>query len=75
MTGVQTCALPIWQSPGYMGKVRSNSSFTEYNLFGIGENPERGLPPSMVRDQLCGVSFVFSISKNRKVHQGKDLGK
>ena len=46
------------QSSGFLGKVRSNGSGTEYNLFGIGENPSKGLPPEQTRNQLAAVYYV-----------------
>lgn len=43
---------------GYLGKVRSNAQGTEYNLFGPGENPNKGLSADKTRDQFAGVFYV-----------------
>jgi hypothetical protein len=46
------------KSPGFLGKVRSNIKETEYNLFGPGENPDKGLPPDQIRCQYGAVYYV-----------------
>lgn len=43
---------------GFLGKVRSNDSGLEYNLFGTGENPSKGLSPEQTRNQYAGVYYV-----------------
>lgn len=45
---------------GYLGKVRSTSSGNEFNVFGVGENPSKGLGPERTRSQLVGVFYVTS---------------
>ena len=46
------------KAPGYLGKVRSDSTGTEYSIFGPGENPTAGYPPERVRNQLGAVYYV-----------------
>ena len=43
---------------GYLGKVRSINSGNEFNLFGVGENPDKGLNLDQTRSQLLGVLYV-----------------
>jgi len=47
------------KSPGYLGKVRSDSTGTEYNLFDVGENPSTGAIPEKIRNQHAAVYYVF----------------
>lgn len=44
--------------PAYLGKVRSDSAGTEYNLFSEGENPASTQVPELVRNQLLAIQFV-----------------
>jgi len=53
------------ESPGYLAKLRSENSGTEYNLFDIGENPKTTKEPSRVRNQLAAVYFVILYNNNR----------
>jgi hypothetical protein len=46
------------QSAGYMGKLRSDKTGKEYNLFDLGENPSSGFPPDRVRNQLGAILYV-----------------
>ena len=48
-------------SEGYVGKLRSDTSGNEYNLFGVGENPDKGLTPEKTRNQLAGIYYVNSM--------------
>ena len=50
--------------PGYLGKLRSNKSCTEYNLFGIGENPDKNFPPEQTRNEDCAIVYV-NLLKNQ----------
>ena len=52
-------------SPGYLGKVRSDNVGTEYNLFSEGENPATTQIPELVRNQLLAVQYVYAIDNNR----------
>lgn len=45
------------KSLGYLGKLRSNLSQTQFNLFGPGENPNKGLPPEQTRNQFAGIIY------------------
>ena len=47
------------KGPGYLGKIRSDSTGTEYNLLDQGENPSSGLPPERVRNQHAAVYYVL----------------
>ena len=47
------------KGPGYLGKVRSDGSGTEYNLFDHGENPGAGFTMERVRNQFAGVYYVL----------------
>lgn len=46
------------KTEGYLGKVRSDVAGHEYNLFGVGENPSKGLGPERTRNQLAGIFYV-----------------
>ena len=46
------------KAPGYLGKIRSDSSGTEYSLFDHGENPGAGFVIERVRNQYAGVYYV-----------------
>eukprot|EP00826_Nyctotherus_ovalis_P026221 TRINITY_DN2049_c0_g2_i1.p5 TRINITY_DN2049_c0_g2~~TRINITY_DN2049_c0_g2_i1.p5 ORF type:complete len:128 (+),score=36.85 TRINITY_DN2049_c0_g2_i1:878-1261(+) len=45
-------------SPGYVGKLRSDNSGVEYNLFDTGENPRSVKELERVRNQLAAVYYV-----------------
>ncbi len=47
------------KAQGYLGKVRADSSGTEYNLFDQGENPTAGFPLERVRNQFGAVYYVI----------------
>jgi len=47
------------KAPGYLGKVRADSTGTEYNVFDHGENPSGGFPIERVRAQLGAVYYVL----------------
>lgn len=47
-------------TPGYLGKIRSDKSGKEYNLFDQGENPSAGFPPDRIRNQLGAVIYVIN---------------
>jgi hypothetical protein len=46
------------RTEGYLGKVRSASSGNEFSVFGVGENPDKGLSLDQTRSQLVGVFYV-----------------
>ena len=46
-------------SPGYLGKIRSDNSGIEYNLYDKGENPASVKIPEQVRDQYAGIFYVI----------------
>jgi len=46
------------QCPECLGKLRSNSSGTEYNIFDHGENPDSKSPSDKVRVQFGSIVFV-----------------
>ena len=48
------------KSLGYIGKLRSNFSNTEFNLFGEGENPNKKLKPEYIRKQHAGILYNTS---------------
>ena len=50
-------------APGYLGKLRSNTIRTEYNLFGPGENPSGNFPPDRIRSQFGSILYVKIIYK------------
>eukprot|EP00826_Nyctotherus_ovalis_P012032 TRINITY_DN1313_c0_g3_i5.p2 TRINITY_DN1313_c0_g3~~TRINITY_DN1313_c0_g3_i5.p2 ORF type:complete len:184 (-),score=60.73 TRINITY_DN1313_c0_g3_i5:325-876(-) len=45
------------QTAGYLGKVRAGNSANEFNVFGVGENPTKGLGPERTRSQLAAVFY------------------
>jgi len=54
--------------PEFIGKLRSNGSGNEYNIFDNGENPSTKLSLDKIRTQLGSIIFVYFISnliKNR----------
>eukprot|EP01022_Parablepharisma_sp_SALTPOND_P020104 TRINITY_DN3569_c0_g1_i1.p2 TRINITY_DN3569_c0_g1~~TRINITY_DN3569_c0_g1_i1.p2 ORF type:complete len:198 (+),score=12.16 TRINITY_DN3569_c0_g1_i1:1106-1699(+) len=53
------------KAPGYLGKVRSDSAGTEYNIYDRGENPSSGLPYERVRNQLAAVYYEQTASGNK----------
>lgn len=56
------------KSLGYVGKLRSNLSGDEFNLFGEGENPETKLKPEFIRTQQAAIIYdnatFYSIINN-----------
>ena len=48
------------KGPGYLGKVRSDSSGTEYNVFDKGENPSAGFPLDQIRNQFGSIYYVLT---------------
>ena len=46
------------KSKGYLGKVRTDTSGTEYNVFGPGESPNKKLSPDKTRDQFAAIYYV-----------------
>jgi len=50
------------KSSGFLGKMRSNAQETEYNLFGAGENPNKGLPSDQTRCQYGAIYYVYLFS-------------
>ena len=46
------------KEPGYMGKLRSNKDYGEYNLFGVGENPDKHLSAEETRNEYASISYV-----------------
>ncbi len=53
---------------GYLGKVRSDKSACEYNIFDEGENPEGGFPLERIRNlhgAVCYVGRVQICARNR----------
>ena len=51
---------------GYLGKIRSENSGTEYNLYNEGENPVNTQIPEIVRNKLAAIQFVKTYNINRK---------
>lgn len=49
------------KTPGYMGKLRSNLVGSEFNVFDKGENPSFEGSPIYVRNQHCGIIYVYYI--------------
>ena len=49
-------------APGFIGKLRSNFSGTEYSIFGPGRNPDTRPPPSELRSQHGAVLYVSKLS-------------
>jgi hypothetical protein len=47
------------KAAGYLGKVRSDGSGTEYNVFDQGENPSAGFSPDRIRNQLGAIYYVI----------------
>ena len=45
-------------SPGFLGKLRSNFSGSEYSIFGPGRNPSAQGPPSELRSQHGAILYV-----------------
>lgn len=43
---------------GFLGKIRSNNSGDEYNIYGPGENPDKKLTKDKTRSQLGAVYYV-----------------
>lgn len=48
-------------SPGYLGKIRSNVIGNEFSLFGQGENPKTRLPAEQIRTQHAAIIYDESL--------------
>ncbi len=56
----------VRSSPECLGKLRSNSAGTEYNVFDHGENPDSSYPLSKIRTQLGSIIFVRNLPFEQK---------
>lgn len=48
-------------SPECLGKLRSNFQETEFDLFGIGESFDKGLPSDQVRNQHAAIIYNLGV--------------